>query len=127
MQITSAIPKLELEATVEKNLGADLDEAIGLFGVEAVFAAYERQAVIALQAFVRRKISKKDGDSMVATGISQEDLQKAVTEWKLGVVQRAAGVPKKEKIKDMFGKLSAAEQLELLKDLRSGDTESVEE
>lgn len=54
--IEATAPKVNRSVEFEKDLGANLDEAVELFGAEAVFAAYAAQAVIRTQAVTRNAL-----------------------------------------------------------------------
>lgn len=88
----------ERSFTCEYDFGENLEEAIDKYGEETVKKVFDKQAKIKLQAFIRRKLK---------AGLSEEEIQKEVDNWELGVTQRKS---KKEKILDVFDKLEADEK-----------------
>ena len=78
-------PKTHREVTVQKDLGANLQEAISLFGEDRVFGLYKAQAVIRLQSAVR---------SVLDRGGSVEDAKQTGAEWRPDVVRRKAATVK---------------------------------
>lgn len=92
--------------------GANLDEAVALFGADAVYNNFRQQATIGLQSLIRRNLTP-DKEGKTAT---DEEIQAAVDAWKPGSKQvtRKSAV---EKAQDAIGKMSEDEKAELLKQL----------
>lgn len=62
--------------SAEYNLGENLDEAVELFGHDAVFSTFKAAAVVKLQARMR------------ALAQAGEDVQEGINDWKVGVSVR---------------------------------------
>lgn len=77
------------------------------FGEEVITSHASRSLVIALQAYIRPQMDK---------GLSQEDIQSLVTDWKPGV-KKAAKSPI-ERAREEITKMSPADRAALLKELR---------
>jgi len=82
MLISARAPKIGREATVEYNIGEDLNEAINLFGDAVVYSAFKQSAVIDVQAVIRR---------MLEAGKSEEEIQNYLSSYKLGVRTTSGG------------------------------------
>jgi hypothetical protein len=91
------------------NFGSNLEEAVALFGEEAVFESYKADAVVGLQGFARRML-KLDGDK----AMSNEDILAKCTEWKPGSRPKKSAT---DKALDMLNKLSEDDKLNVLKAL----------
>jgi hypothetical protein len=90
--------------TLEKDFGSTLDESVELFGEEVVHSVFVAQAKVKAQSFVRSKLE---------SGATDDEIQAALDEWKLGVVKRS-GKTKEEKALDAIQKLSPEEKAELI-------------
>jgi hypothetical protein len=64
------------QATVEFEVGDNVEESIKMFGAEVVNSGFIADAVIDLQAFLRRRIEKGEDQAVIA---------QAATGWKPGV------------------------------------------
>ena len=102
LDITVKSPKTSREVSLKKNLGANLADAVRLFGEDVVFSIFRAQAVIKLQATVRGVLDKAENavEKALETGNA----------WKPGVV-RVGGGPKKNPMQALLeqvktGKLS---------------------
>lgn len=96
------------EISVDYDFGDNLQDAVAKFGEDVVFSQFNRNAVIALQGFVRGKLRSE---------VADEEIHRLVESWKPGVAQRS-GKPKSEKVLDMFASMSEDAQLALLNQLR---------
>ena len=89
------------------NFGANLDEAIALFGEEAVFESYKADAIVGLQGYIRRML-KLDGDK----AMTDEQILEKAAGWKPGAkIKKSAA----EKAAEMLSKLSEEDRLAVLK------------
>lgn len=91
------------EVTAYYDLPTNLDAAVELFGHDAVYSRFKASLIIDIQAFMRGMMNK---------GKTDDEIRAAVSNWKPGV--KVAGKTPKEKIADLFSKLSAEERAELL-------------
>lgn len=94
------------------DFGDNLEQAVEMFGEDAVFGGFKAQSKINVQALIRRHMKPdKDGNQK-----SDSEIQAEVTAWKPGVrsVTRKSAV---EKAKDLLGGMSAEEKQKLLADL----------
>ncbi len=89
--------------TCEFDLPETLPELVARFGEEAVAAAAVDSITISVQALMRRNISK-----------SQEEIQKAVTEFKPGVRTRGPAKSDLDKALEALNKLSPEDRKALL-------------
>jgi len=92
------------------DFGATLDESVEKFGEAVVHGVFLDQAVIRLQAMLRRGITDEASDKEIADKVEA---------WKMtvgGRERRSAA----EKVQDLLGKMSAEQKAELLKSLRTG-------
>lgn len=94
----------EEKITVDYNFGSTLEEAVELFGAEAVFSAFQASAKIDLQAYIRRLMNATEEESE-APKYTNEEIVAKVGEWKPGTKTRTSSDPM-EKIKAMLEKLS---------------------
>lgn len=108
IKVNTASPKTGRELEVDFEFGNTLQEAIDLFGEEVVYSNYKKSAVIALQALVRRNLDK-DGEKQM----SEEDIIKAVGEWKPSVA-RIIGASQKEALFTKIEKLSDEDRKALI-------------
>lgn len=113
MTITAKTTKEEDKGRVVSttyNFGGTLEESLELFGEAVVHGVFIDQAVIRLQALLRRCIS----DS-----VADKDIQAKVDVWKMTVGGRERKSAS-EKVHDLLGKMSPEQKAELLKSLRVG-------
>lgn len=95
---------------VDYDFGSTLEEAIDLFGEAVVFANFQRQATVGLQAFIRGRASAvKDG----AFVNSDDQILSAVAEWKPsdGTVRRMS---KEDKLEKLLAGMDPDERMEFL-------------
>lgn len=104
----------KVTGSVEYNFGADLTEAMELFGEDIIYSQFKQNATIALQGIMRRAIQ---------SGKSGDELQAAVSEWKPGVRTRTGKSPA-DKIKDLLAGKSPEEIQEILSSLSFEDDDS---
>lgn len=96
--ITAKSPSSQREVIIERNLGANLAEAVALFGEEVIYAAALSQIEIRIQGAIRTtldsgyKVKKdKDGnDVVVGEVLSEEDARRAGLEYTPGVQKRSS-------------------------------------
>lgn len=100
--------KTPLEATIDWDPGADLEEAADMYGAETVFDLYKRAAVIKLQAQMRGRLEQ---------GASQEEIEAEFTDWRPDVDRTRERDPKAV-ILQAFNKLSDEEREALFARLR---------
>lgn len=100
----------DINASVQYDLGDNLQDAVNKFGEEAVFTAFKADATVGLQSNMR---------SWMGAGLSPEQIQEKADAWKPGV--RTVGPRKspKEKIETEFAKLSPEEKLAYLEQLKA--------
>ena len=96
-------------ATVNYNFGDNLDEAIGLFGDEAIFSRFRSASVVDLQALIRRHLSGEKPKS-------QDEIQALADEWKPGIGTRVKRSPK-DKALDALAALTPEDRATLLESL----------
>ena len=91
--------KTDRTAEIEKDLGADLNEAVALFGEKAVYDLYHSQATIRVQAVMRSVLDNADNgiDVAVAEG----------TNWAPGV--KRAGGPRIDPMDALVQKIARGE------------------
>ncbi len=98
-----------LSASVQFNFGENLDEAIGLFGDDAIFSRFKSASVVDLQALIRRHLGGEKPKS-------QDEIQALTDEWKPGVGTRVRKSPK-DKALDALAALSDEDRQALLDSL----------
>jgi hypothetical protein len=81
---------------VTKDLPANIEEAVEMYGAEVVFSRFRGAVVIDLQSFMRTKIKSKD--------FSDGDLQSAVDNWAPGT--RGPGVSMEQKAENLMAGMS---------------------
>lgn len=101
----------KVTGSVEYDFGANLDEAVEVFGADIVYAQFKQNATIALQGIMRRAIQ---------SGKSGDELQAAVAEWKPGVRTRTGKSPA-DKIKTLLAGKSPEEIAEILNAVASDE------
>lgn len=97
------------ELTVEYELGSNLEEAIELFGADAVYNGFVADARVAIQAIVRAGM-KPDKDGKTLT---DEEIRAKVAEYKVGSNNRVKVDPM-EKVKALLGKMTPEQRAALL-------------
>ena len=105
--------------TVTKEFGENIKELSDQFGADVVFAHAKASMVVALQGFLRSKMT-----STKAPVTDQKELQKLVNDWKPSL--RTPGKPAAEKVKEQFTKMSPEERKALLAALRASEREDAE-
>lgn len=110
--VTARDPQSGNEATVEIDLGQDLNDAVSKFGEELVFDYYQRQAVVQAQAAIRGRLRADK---------SKGEIQGEMTQWEPGKLRRSGGSGKStlEKATSAFENMTEAQQREFLEQLRS--------
>lgn len=109
MKINAKTKKHPTPVTVDYDLPAGLDAKVKKFGADVIDAMAEDSIIINVQALVRRHIEK---------GISQADIQKAVTAWSPSVrtiIRQSAF----EKASSSLDKLTPEERKQLLQRLQA--------
>ena len=121
MSVTGSIPTTATgdrkafagrSGTVSYDFGSTLDEAVEKFGEAVVFGVFLDQAVIRLQAMIRRKLESEKAPT-------QKELDDAAANWKMTVGGRERKSAA-EKVNDLLGKMSPEARAELLKSLKAG-------
>lgn len=97
-------------AQVTYDFGDNLDEAVGLFGADVVYARFRSAATVDLQALIRRHL---DSD----TPKTVPEIQELATAWKPGV-QTKKRKSASEKIADLLGEMSETDRANLLASLQ---------
>lgn len=94
--------KTDRSMEFEKNLGADLDEAVALYSSEVVYDYYKRYAKIRAQGAVRSVLN--DPENTI------EDAQKTAEEFTPGVIsRRTGGGSKKNLFKEIAERVKSGE------------------
>jgi hypothetical protein len=109
VQTSKVIDDVKVEIVTEYNFGADLNEAVSLFGESLVYEYFKANATVRLQAFVRTRIE---------AGKTADEIQEEANQWKPGEVKRSSKDPKEE-IAKQFAKLSPEQQAAYLDSLRA--------
>lgn len=111
-EVNAKIPETGAEATVNYDFGGNIENAVDKFGAEAVYAVFEQQATVKLQAVIRGMLKK---------GATPEEIQARVDKYVIGTVNRAEGTGKstEEKLLKSFAKMSVDEQVAFLAKLKS--------
>ncbi len=107
VSISAKAPKVDKEATVNVDLGNDVQDAINKFGAEVVFSNFKANAVITAQSNIRRYLEK---------GMGQEEIQAKLSAWKPGVAMDRTVDPKAA-IMSKFAGLSAEDKKAILEKL----------
>jgi len=110
MTVNARTTKSERVVSASYDFGATLAESVELFGENVVHGVFIDQAVIRLQALLRRCIEDEVGD---------KDIEAKVAAWKMTVGGRERKSAA-EKVQDLLGKMSPEQKAELLKSLRTG-------
>lgn len=104
-------------ATVEYEMGGDLDTAIELFGPEVVYKRFAAAVIIDIQAMIRRLLNRT-GEDKSPNPASQEEIQGVLDAWKPGVQKARKSAA--EKTEDLFSQLSEEDKAALLSKLSGG-------
>jgi len=96
------------EATIMKDFGDDVHDAIKKFGEQVVFTNFRGAAKITAQGAMRRYLK---------AGKKPEEVATLMEAWKPGVALERAAVSK-ESFKDRFKKMSREEQIAILQELK---------
>lgn len=110
--ITTKEPGSNRELVTEYNFGDSLQEAVDLFGEDAVLAGFKSDARVGLQAKVRGMLKATEEDSEAAK-YTDEQILEAVKEWKPGTKTRAASDPL-AKLQALLEKISPEQRAALL-------------
>jgi hypothetical protein len=114
VNVTAKDPSLDRSVTVAYNFGENLDEAVAMFGAEAVFNAFVADAKVGLQALIRSKIrGTKDKDGNITKSYNDEEIQAAANEWKPAAGARQAADPM-AKLKALLEKLTPEQRAAVL-------------
>lgn len=97
-QVTARSAEDKVGVTIDFDFGSNLDEAVSLFGPDAVYSGFLDAAVISLQSNIRR-LSKKGADA--------KTIQSQLSEWK----PTASGLRKPKKVMTMEEKRAMLDQL----------------
>jgi len=97
-------------ATATYDFGANLDEAVEKFTENVVFGVFIDQAVIRLQALLRRAIEDE---------LTQKEIDEKVAAWQMTVGGRERKSAA-EKVNDLLGKMTDEQRKALLASLRGG-------
>lgn len=89
------------------NQPENLDELVATYGEDTVYKQAISAIVVALQGFMRSKVSAEEP-------VTGRALQDAVDEWKPGARERVGSPARLERIKGSIQKMSAEEKAELL-------------
>ena len=98
-------------ATIEIQTGETAKEAIEMFGDEAVLTNANANWVVTVQGGIRR---------MLVAGSSQEDIQKAVGDTKMGV-SRVKSADHTVAIKKQWANWSPEQRAQFIKDLKAAE------
>lgn len=112
MIISTSAPKVKKSMDVEYNLGANLDEAVKLFGAEVVHGKFVDAEIVTIQGLVRTGLEK---------GTDEATIKSRVAAHKPGVRARGIADPQAAR-KNMiaeFAKMSPAEQLAEMKKMQA--------
>lgn len=119
---------LDKTASATITLGANLQEAVALFGEEVVFNRFTSACVIDAQARIRNlmgDLTDKEGN-VTRAALSEEEIVAEMANWKPGV-KKAAKKTAKEKAQDLLAGLDPDARAALLADLAAGLEEDGEE
>lgn len=95
--------------TVNYAIGESVDENLKLYGEDVCNDALRASLILRVQGRVR---------SLINSGKTAEEINTALSGWKIGIVTRK-GVSPKEKIKGLYEKCSPEERNALLKELKA--------
>lgn len=109
MEVKARAPKIDREAVIYVNFGDTTKESVEMFGDEAVNSNAWAAARVTIQAGIRR---------LLEGGKSQEEVQTAFTDWKLGVAMERSSDPIAAAL-GKFKTMSEEEQAAFLEQLRT--------
>jgi len=112
IDVTAKLKDSDRAITIPFNFGANLDEAVELYGEDVVFQKYRQAAVVDLQAAIRRHL-QPDAEGKSKT---DEEIITALSEWKPGLVTRTRKSPK-EKALEALQKMSEEDRAALMAEL----------
>lgn len=107
-------PAEGVEGSFDYPISEDVNENIERFGAAVVNSYFKRGAVVVLQGVGRNALSEGDGDKMVATNISAEDLQAKADAYKLGESAGRQRKSKLDKTLDLIDEATSPEELKAL-------------
>ena len=102
---------------IEFDFGGSSARAVELFGEDAVYNGFVRGAKVALQGFVRAKLSDPE--------LGDEEILVAVSEWKPGA-RATRATSKTSKLEKLLAGMDADEKAGLIAKLQAMQTESAE-
>jgi len=112
--VTAKDPQLDRSVSVEYNFGSTLEEAIAMFGPEAILNGFVADAKVGLQAHIRAKIrGTKEKDSDVLKQYTDEEIKTSASEWKPGTKTREAADPV-AKLRALLDKLPESERAAII-------------
>ncbi len=111
LTITTKAPKVSRVLAVDYDFGATLEEAIGMFGAEVVYSNFKQNAVIGLQALVRRYLEAKDDKYK-----SDAEIVEKAEAWKPDIATIKT-TDKKALVMEAFAKMSDEDKKALLEQL----------
>lgn len=100
-------PSVERSISIDYNFGANLAEAIELFGEEAVFNGFVADGKVGLQAFVRARLGKTEEEYM-----TDEQIIAEAEAWKPG--QRKQAADPMAKLQALLAKLTPEQRAAIL-------------
>lgn len=98
---------VERSISIDYNFGDNLDDAIELFGKEAVYSGFVADAKVGLQAFIRARLGRVGEDYM-----TDEQIQAEAKTWKPG--QRKQAADPMAKLQALLAKLSPEQRAAIL-------------
>ena len=109
-EVSAKSPKLKRETAIVVNFGETAEESIQMYGAEAVNSNAWANARVTIQAAIRR---------MHEAGKSDEEIQEALGDWKMGVAVSGGRVDPIAASLAKFKTMSHEEQSEYLDKLRA--------
>ena len=107
MQVTAKCPKISKEATIEYSFGENVQDAISMFGEDVVFNGFKADAVVTLQAAIRRYLEKGQDPSILSN------------EWKPGQKAPSIAADPKAAALAAFAKMTAEDKQALIEQIRA--------
>jgi len=111
--------KQKVEAEVNLKVGADITEAIELYGEEVVYERYRRGVVKDCGNAIRSALNKHLNDPNTDPEEVASIVEKELAGWRPDVTRKRAAKSTEEDIFSKFGSLSAEKQAEILAQLRA--------
>lgn len=108
-EVTAKAPKLEKEATVVVNYADSVEEAVEMFGEEAILSNAFANWRVTLQANIRKSLE---------SGMEPEDVQTKLADAKMGVASTGGRVDPQAAFIAKFKTSSPEEQAAMLDKLR---------